>query len=151
MITESEFSDLYIEKFVATQRYLMSFGCWSTELAEEYAQAGWARAWEKRAQWTGKASFTTWVYTIATNLWMMHVRKWAPKPTCELKPEYLVYDPTAEYEAHIQLDKVRRCRPKAMAKFTVLVEQSKLNPTIKSRYRRARLEVKAFLVQGASA
>ena len=75
MMDHVEFTSLY-EKHQAS---VLGFICGSLRkdrgrLAEDIASEAWKRAWEHRDQWTGAASFRTWICTIAMNELRSHMR-----------------------------------------------------------------------------
>lgn len=74
MVTAEQFATEYREHFNGTIRFLARRGAKSEE-ATEFAQAGWARAWEKRSQYEGRCQFGVWVNTIAYRLMVMWLRR----------------------------------------------------------------------------
>ena len=66
-ISAKTFADAYRHAFHATQRFLRSFG-YSLEIAEEMAQAAWAKAWQHRRQLRNPESVAPWVNGIALNI-----------------------------------------------------------------------------------
>ena len=75
MLTCIEFSEVYKSSFQSTRGLLLSRGIGVT-LADELAQAAWARAWERRAQLREKARVVGWVGTIALNLLRNEMRRY---------------------------------------------------------------------------
>jgi RNA polymerase sigma-70 factor (ECF subfamily) len=67
MLTPLEFSSAYENAFRLTRGLLLSRGIGST-LADELAQAAWARAWERRCQLRQPDRLIAWVSSIALNL-----------------------------------------------------------------------------------
>ena len=67
MLTPVEFSAAYENAFRLTRGLLLSRGIGST-LADELAQAAWARAWERRTQLRQPDRLVAWVSSIALNL-----------------------------------------------------------------------------------
>lgn len=67
-MTQDDFAIQYTQHFNNTCKFLNKLTNNSQE-TEEIAQWSWAKAWEKRHQFTGinNASFPTWVVTIAAN------------------------------------------------------------------------------------
>lgn len=65
--TEEQFAAAYRLGFSRTVRFLQSSGV-QRELAEELAQAAWARGWERREQLKNHAALGIWVNSIAKNL-----------------------------------------------------------------------------------
>lgn len=80
-MTQEEFTQAYVAGFGYTVRTLRSK---AIPEAEEWAQAGWCRAWEKRDMWSGISTFATWVVVIAVNL---YIREWR-KQHSEVRIEY---------------------------------------------------------------
>ena len=66
-ISAKTFAEAYRHAFHATQRFLRSFG-YSLEIAEEMAQAAWAKAWQHRRQLRNPESVAPWVNSIALNI-----------------------------------------------------------------------------------
>jgi RNA polymerase sigma-70 factor (ECF subfamily) len=67
MLTQVEFSAAYEDAFRLTRGLLLSRGVGST-LADELAQAAWAKAWERRCQLRQSDRLVAWVSSIALNL-----------------------------------------------------------------------------------
>jgi RNA polymerase sigma factor (sigma-70 family) len=66
-ISNSEFAKAYEQGYPKTVRFLLSMGL-SPDLAQETAQSGWTRGWEKRAQLESLDKITSWVNQISLNL-----------------------------------------------------------------------------------
>lgn len=66
-ISEAEFARAYHSGFAKTMHYLRSRGV-AADIAEEMAQAAWARGWEYRAQLRDPAAISHWIISIAKNL-----------------------------------------------------------------------------------
>lgn len=64
---ESAFESEFQEGFVRTVRFLHARGA-KGDLAEEIAQAAWARGWERRSQLQSSESVVSWVNGIAKNM-----------------------------------------------------------------------------------
>ena len=72
-LSKEQFAEAYTNSLQFTFNYLKKLGAGSE--SEEWAQAAWARAWEKREQFRGDAEFSTWVMVIARNLYLGQFRK----------------------------------------------------------------------------
>lgn len=90
ILTESEFAAAYQTGFPRTVRFLVSTGV-QRDLAEELAQAAWARGWEFRAQLQHPEAVSIWVNTIAKNLVRGDFRR--KKATEELEESTVVIQP----------------------------------------------------------
>ena len=69
-----EYGDAYILGFERTTRFLMSRGV-PPGHAEELSQAAWVRGWERLYQLRGESGVSTWVNTIALNLFRNEMRR----------------------------------------------------------------------------
>lgn len=65
-ISPEEYGDAYRRQFPYTVRFLIALGA-DPELAEEAAQAAWAKGWERLSQLRNPDSLTAWVNSIAKN------------------------------------------------------------------------------------
>ena len=66
-MTEAEFAAGYQTGFSKTIQFLRARGL--TSDADEFAQAGWVRGWERRAQIRNPSALLVWINSIALNLW----------------------------------------------------------------------------------
>jgi DNA-directed RNA polymerase specialized sigma24 family protein len=71
----AEFSAAYEEGFRKTVRLIRFHGA-SPDIAEEVAQAAWARGWQYRRQLQEPKSAGAWVNTIALNLFRANKQLW---------------------------------------------------------------------------
>jgi RNA polymerase sigma-70 factor (ECF subfamily) len=55
------------------------------DLAADLAQDTYRKAWQARPRFQGKAQFSTWIYRIAYNTFLNHIRR--PRPVIPLEPE----------------------------------------------------------------
>jgi RNA polymerase sigma factor (sigma-70 family) len=94
VLTEQQYERAYSVGYPRTVRFLLSTGVRS-DLAEEIAQAAWARGWECRAQLKSAAAVGVWVNTIAKNLVRVDYRR--KKATEELNENSAVIQP--DYDA----------------------------------------------------
>ena len=69
-----EYGNAYIAGFDRTARFLMRRGV-PLEHAEELSQAAWARGWERLHQLRGESGVSTWVNSIALNLFRNEMRR----------------------------------------------------------------------------
>lgn len=69
-----EYGNAYIAGFDRTARFLMSRGV-PPGHAEELSQAAWVRGWERLHQLRGESGVSTWVNTIALNLFRNELRR----------------------------------------------------------------------------
>ncbi len=74
VMTDQQYADAYASGCTRTARFLISRGS-SPELAEETAQAAWARGWEYRAKLREPDKVMNWVNTIAFNLYRSGFRR----------------------------------------------------------------------------
>jgi len=73
-IEDEEFATGYVSNFVKTVKFISSLGA-TIDIAEEIAQAAWARGWQRRHQLLQKQFLGSWVNTIARNLFHEHFAK----------------------------------------------------------------------------
>jgi RNA polymerase sigma-70 factor (ECF subfamily) len=73
-MTATQFGKAYTEGFHRTLCFLSSKGLPDAE-AEEIAQAAWTRGWERRDQLRDEAMVSTWVNSIAFNLFRNQYRR----------------------------------------------------------------------------
>lgn len=89
-MTREQYASAFDEGYPKTTRYLLSRGL-NRETAEEFAQAGWAKGWEYREQLQKPHAVTSWINTIAFNLFRRVVG--GRKVFLELLPEDLPVPP----------------------------------------------------------
>ena len=90
VLTEKQYEAAYSKGYPRTVRFLLSTGV-RCDLAEEIAQAAWARGWECRAQLKSQRAVGVWVNTIAKNLVRVDYRR--KKTTEELSENSAVIQP----------------------------------------------------------
>lgn len=73
VLTRSEFETAYKEGFPQTARLLVSKGA-PIAVAEECAQAGWSRGWERRRQLRKSSAVLPWVNSIAVNIFKQSLK-----------------------------------------------------------------------------
>ena len=73
-LSREDYAVAYQTGFIKTVRFLAASGA-SRELAEEVAQAAWARGWERLAQLRQVQALTFWINSIAKNLLRSDFRK----------------------------------------------------------------------------
>jgi DNA-directed RNA polymerase specialized sigma24 family protein len=66
-MTAEEFGSAYSQGLARTTRLLIARGLW-LDVAQETAQAAWAKGWEKRHQLRDSSMLMTWINTIALNI-----------------------------------------------------------------------------------
>lgn len=71
------------------------------ELAADLTQEAYRRAWASLGRFQGEARFSTWVYRIAYNAFLNHVRR--PRPLVPLDGETPVVDPARDAEETVVL------------------------------------------------
>jgi RNA polymerase sigma-70 factor (ECF subfamily) len=64
------------------------------DLAADLAQETYRRAWQALAEFDGRAQFSTWLYRIATNVFLNHVRR--PRPLVPLDDGIAAVAPSRE-------------------------------------------------------
>src|SRR5580658_6847030 len=77
-MTQEVYGESYRRGFEVTIRFLRSRGAPSRDSAEEAAQAGWARGWERLNQLRDDNMVVSWVNTIALNVYRGGIRSAAP-------------------------------------------------------------------------
>lgn len=73
-MTRSDYANAYRTGFSSTVRFLLSTGV-PADRADEIAQAGWARGWERREQLDEPGRVVSWVNTISLNLFRKLLRR----------------------------------------------------------------------------
>lgn len=74
MMTRTTFGEAYQEGHGRTLHFLLSKG-FPEHVAEETAQAAWARGWERRRQLRSQQSTIPWVNSIALNMVRTRLRR----------------------------------------------------------------------------
>lgn len=74
VITAEQYATAYGAGRMSTVRFLLSRGC-SSALAEETAQAAWAKGWQHHAKLREPEKVVNWVNTIAFNLFRGEFRR----------------------------------------------------------------------------
>jgi DNA-directed RNA polymerase specialized sigma24 family protein len=72
-MTRDGYGQAYQRGYELTVRFLLSRGL-QRDTASEVAQAAWVRGWERRNQLRNEALVTTWVNTIALNVYRSFLR-----------------------------------------------------------------------------
>lgn len=80
-MTPNDFAQAYQSGFPSTVRFLLSTGV-PADKADDVAQAGWTRGWERRTQLEERKKIVSWINTISLNLFRKHLKK--QRPTEEL-------------------------------------------------------------------
>jgi RNA polymerase sigma factor (sigma-70 family) len=73
-MTRNEFANAYRRGFTSTVRFLLSTGV-PADRADEIAQAGWTRGWERREQLNEPSKIVSWINTISLNLFRKRLRR----------------------------------------------------------------------------
>lgn len=81
-MTRSDFAAAYNHGFPSTVRFLLSTGV-PADTADDVAQAGWARGWERRDQLRQSGKVVSWINRISLNIFRNRLRR--QKITEELK------------------------------------------------------------------
>ncbi|MFN8814439.1 MAG: RNA polymerase sigma factor [Acidobacteriota bacterium] len=89
-LTREDYAASYQEGYAKTVRFLASTGA-PPDLAEEVAQAAWARGWERLGQLRQAQALPFWINSIAKNLLRSDCRK--RQLSAELLDNTLVADP----------------------------------------------------------
>jgi RNA polymerase sigma-70 factor (ECF subfamily) len=77
--SDIEISKVYEDSLPKLKSYLYRLTC-DREITNDLAQDTFMRAIEKRNQFNGKSSLTTWIFSIATNLaldWLRKRKRWS--------------------------------------------------------------------------
>jgi len=106
VLTEKQYEVAYSKGYPRTVRFLLSTGV-RGDLAEEMAQAAWARGWERRAQLKSQGAVGVWVNTIAKNLVRVDFRR--KRMTEELNENSAVVEP--EYDRSAVFEILSMCSP----------------------------------------
>jgi RNA polymerase sigma-70 factor (ECF subfamily) len=69
---ERAFEELYAQYGEGIQRHVARFV--RSDAAQDLAQEVFLRAWQRAEQWDGRGTFKAWLYRIATNLALNHLR-----------------------------------------------------------------------------
>jgi len=72
-LDSADFARVYERNYLRTVRALSRKGV-REDMAHDFAQAAWARAWERRGQLRQSASVVEWVISIAINLFRSSLR-----------------------------------------------------------------------------
>ena len=89
-LTREDYARAYQDGFSKTVRFLAANGA-SMEMAEEVAQAAWARGWERLGQLRHIQALSYWINSIAKNLLRSNFRK--QQSSTELLETSLVESP----------------------------------------------------------
>jgi RNA polymerase sigma factor (sigma-70 family) len=106
VLTEQQYEKAYRQGYPRTVRFLLSTGV-PSDLAEELAQAAWARGWERRGQLKSQGAVGVWVNTIAKNLVRVDYRR--RRPAEELTEGAAVVQP--DYDASAVAEILAYCSP----------------------------------------
>jgi RNA polymerase sigma factor (sigma-70 family) len=80
-MTSKDFAKAYRTGYPSTVRFLLSTGV-PADKADDVAQAGWTRGWERRTQLEEPRKIVSWINTISLNLFRKHLKR--QRPTEEL-------------------------------------------------------------------
>jgi RNA polymerase sigma-70 factor (ECF subfamily) len=69
---ERAFEELYAQYGEGIRRHVARMV--RTDAAQDLAQEAFLRAWQRAEQWNGRGTFKAWLYRIATNLALNHLR-----------------------------------------------------------------------------
>lgn len=75
MITEAQFTDLYQKHAQKVERLCLGYASGDITLAQEWLQETFIKVWNHRHTFKGRASVETWMYRIAVNTCLSHLRK----------------------------------------------------------------------------
>jgi len=80
-MTRTEYATAYRKGYTSTVRFLLYTGVPSDQ-ADEIAQAGWTRGWDRRDQLDDPSRIVSWINRISLNLFRNRLRR--QRPTEEL-------------------------------------------------------------------
>ena len=106
-MTREGYGQAYQKGFSLTVRFLLSRGV-QRDAADEAAQAAWVKGWERLEQLRNESSVTTWVNTIALNVYRRLARREANPPVLPT-----MYEKTVKIDvAAIDVARILQfCRP----------------------------------------
>jgi RNA polymerase sigma factor (sigma-70 family) len=102
-MTSCDYGRAYADNYKGTVRALQRRGLSFTE-AEEIAQAAWVKGWQRSSQLLDSARITSWVRTIAINLWRDVQRRQCR--ICTLGADHDELPSAHESLASIDLDRI---------------------------------------------
>jgi len=155
-MTQEVYGESYERCFEVTIRFLRSRGAPTRDCAEEAAQAGWARGWERLNQLRDDAMVVSWVNTIALNVYRGGIRSAAPNEVLPELPGQVGVNLAAIDAARI----LRLCRPRERTLFEqqlhgltteeIAREQGVTRTAIRIRLLRARREARSRVEKRAT-
>ena len=69
------FNQIYKENYSNVFRLCLSYVSGNENLAEELSQEVFVKVWQHREEFRNEAKISTWIYRIAVNTCLMHLRK----------------------------------------------------------------------------
>ena len=75
MITEAQFTNLYQKHAQKVKRLCLGYASGDETLAQEWLQETFIKVWNHRNTFKGAAALETWMYRIAVNTCLSHLRK----------------------------------------------------------------------------
>lgn len=69
------FNQIYQENYSNVFRLCLSYVSGNENLAEELSQEVFVKVWQNREKFRNEAKISTWIYRIAVNTCLMHLRK----------------------------------------------------------------------------
>ena len=156
MMTQEAYGREYQLGFVKTVRLLRSRGA-STDDAEDLAQAGWLRGWQKLNQLKDQAMVVSWVNVIALNCHRRYMQTQA-----RLQPLHELCGHIGVDAAPLEAARIlKSCRPKDRLLFVqrmdglttpeIARQEGVSAATIRVRFLRARRAVRANVASRAAA
>lgn len=88
-MSKERYGQAYQKGYDLTVRFLLSRGV-QRDIANEAAQAAWAKGWERRDQLRDESLVITWVNTIALNVYRRWIRREVLYPELPKLPEKTV-------------------------------------------------------------
>lgn len=124
IVTETEFTTLYNNLHPKIYRLCLGYVAGDEVVADELCQQAFIKVWNHRKSFKGDADISTWIYRIAVNCCLGHLKKKKPKKFI-IDPELTIQeDNSAETEDTPSIQQLYRCIDllKPLNKTVVLME-----------------------------
>lgn len=101
---DRQFRELYANYSAKIHRICLGYTGNRME-ADDLLQEVFIRIWQNQDKFRGESQISTWIYRIAVNTCLYHIRSQKNKQTTELQPELatIINDDSSEKEQQIQL------------------------------------------------